>query len=257
MQGPIIPEKAADKLDKAFELQADTLAQKKVDEALVLHPNQLISPKTLLERYKKEIQGEFSAYRAGQIVGASKLALALQALASEMPELFTNKVVAGIDRIAGLSDYIAKHEKAVTEQLNNGTSLQEIAKVDDTVMDILYQAAKRLYDKALFADAADVFGFLTGFAPSNYIYWLGLANAEYQQRRFHEALQALHNVCSAIPNDPACHLTASRCYVEIGQIDKAVEALELSLVAIRESQECMDWKEGIEQEKQHLQQMLK
>lgn len=258
MQNPIMPEKASspDELDKEFEIAALELAQKKADEAQVKQPNQLLPQKTLLDRYKKEFKSEFAAYRATQVRGASKLALALQDLASERPELFTDKVVEGIDRIAGLSDLIAKDEKAVTEQLNNGVSLQELAKVDDEVIETLYQAAKRLYEKNLFEDAADVFEFLIGLNSSNYAFWLGLANAEYQQRRFNKALQALYNVCRATPNDPACHLTASRCYVEIGQIDKAIEALDLSLAAIKESQECIDWKEGIEQEKQHLQQML-
>ena len=253
-----MPEKQPypDDLDKRFASCAHDLARKKLEEALVRQPNQLLPQKTLLERYTKELSQEFTSYKARQVRGASKLAFALEELAKEQPELFSADVIEGINRIGNLSSLAAKDEQTIITRLENGSTLQEIAQVSDEVIETLYQAAKRLYDKKLYDDAADIFGFVIGLNPSNYAIWLGLANAQYMLGNFQEAIIALENVCKATPNDPACHLTASRCYAELGQLDKAIVALELSLAAIKESQVCLDWKSGIEQEKMHLQQML-
>ncbi len=259
MQNPNVPEKDEfqEKIDKEFDRLANEFADKKVEEALYLQPSQLLHKEALFQRYKKEMEQEFQSFKAGQANGVSKLALSLQELAKEKPELFSENVIEGITRISQLSDMIAQDEQAYEEQMSRGVTLQEFVGVDDAVIETLYQAGKRLYDKQLFDDAADAFGFLTLLDPDNYAFWLALGNAEYERKHFKEALSAYSTICRAIPDDPACHLSVSRCYMKIGEIDKAITALDLCLSAIEKSNEYVAWKEDLVQEKRKLQQMLR
>lgn len=254
MQRPMTPESDASDFDKEFLDACRELAATKVAEELLIHPNSILPEKALFERYQNEMIEELSTYKQRQKNGATKLSESLRELAIDQPELFTQEVIDGIERISSLSDRIAQDDKAFSDHILKGGTIQEFVGVDDKTMDCLYQGAKRLYDQDLLDDAADAFSFLTGLNADAHLFWLGLANAEFGRKNYKEALQAYQKVIERNPFDPSFHVALSQCYEALGEKDKALNAMNLALAAIEDHAEYADLQQGLEEEKLRLQQ---
>lgn len=240
-----------DALDQEYQAVALELAQKKAEEE-ALKPIQLLPKEALTKRFQKELQEEFTCYRKQQAAGVLALVGALNELATEMPDMFTEETVAGLHRIAGLSEQISKDRKKFNEQLTQGLTLQEIANVNDAVMDKLYQGAKRLYEHELFTEAVCAFQFLTSLNPKKYVFWQGLAHAEFHLKHYKDAIDAYSLLTAVNPHDPISHVAISRCYEELGDIPQALDAIDQALVALEEKTEYAHWKGEIQQAKAHL-----
>lgn len=236
-----------DELDQKYQAVALELAQKKAEEE-AFKPNQLLSKDALVKRFQQQLQEEYTSYRKQLATGVLSLVRALCELASEMPNLLTEEIVAGLHRIAGLSNQIAKDGGELSREL----TLQEIANVDDAVLDILYQGAKRLYVQKLFEEAAYAFQFLTSLDPKNYVFWQGLANAEFQLGHYKAALDAYLLLTEANPDDPNSFRSLSRCYEELGNISQALDAIDHALFAVAEKSEYAHLKGELEQAKAQL-----
>lgn len=242
-----------DDIDREYQETSAALAEAKVTEELLMHPNSLLPKKALFQRYQNEMQQEFTTFRRRQTNGALKLAQSLQELVLEQPELFTEEVFAEIDHIAALSDRIASDELGYSEHIAKGGSLQGFAGVSDATMEKLYQAAKRLYEQQLFAEAADAFYFLVGLNGEFPAFWLGLANAEFHRKNYKEAIAAYANAIQSNSYDPSIHLSISQCYEALGENDKAISTLDIGLAAIESNEEYTNDKASLETEKMRLQ----
>lgn len=218
-------------------------------------PNQLLPKTMLFERFLMELQDDFAKRRKQQENGAFTIVESLRELAQEHPEFFTQEVGEGIAKIGMLSEIVVQNKEEFSGHLSEGGTLQEFAHVDDATMNVFFQAAKRLEKQQRFNDAADAFGFLTGLNPQRYMFWLALGNAEYLSKRYEEALGAYVRACMANPRDPMCHIASSRCYVAIGEILNAINALELALFVMDERPEYGDWRTRVEKEKKRLEQL--
>ncbi len=253
MQNTLMPEKNIspdlDKIDQEYKEHVQEIALKKADED-ALKPNQMLSKKVLFERYLKEYMQNFAHYRRQQEHGAELLSLALAEISNT--EIISEEISGDIGRLSTLIDIIAKDEKKFKEKLSSGASLQELAFVGEATMDVLYKAAKNLYDQKLLSDAADAFSFLCGLNPNNYVFWLGIANSEFNSKHYQEALNAYAVVCQANPIDPAIHLIISRCYEELKLVDKAIDELNVGLAAIEAKVEYADFTNKLTQEKTRL-----
>lgn len=241
-----------DDIDKEYHEAAAEIAEAKVTEELLMHPNSLLPKKALFERYQLEMQQEFANYRRRQTNGAIKLAQSLSEFVQEQPELFSEDVFEEISHIADLSKRIASDTKGYSEHIAKGGNLQEFAAVSDATIDKLYQSAKRIYDKQLFDDAADAFYFLVGLNAEISAFWLGLANAEFNRKSYKEALAAFDNVVQAPAYDPSVHLAISQCYKALGKNDKAISTLDMGIAAAEENQEYAHCKPSLEEEKLRL-----
>lgn len=230
----------ADALDQQYEAVALELALKKAEEE-AFRPNQLLSKEALTCRFKQELQDAFTSYRQQQCEGVVALVRAIGELRIEI----TEELAAGLQRLASLSDKIAKDDRPEL-------SLQEIANVDDAVMDILYQGAKRLFDQENFADAAAAFRFLTSLNPKKYLFWQALAHAEFRQKHYQEALKVFSLLLVADPRDPISYIATSSCHEELGNIPQAIDALNEALVAIEGVSEYAHLKGVMEQTKARL-----
>lgn len=243
-----------DALAQGFqEAAADLASIIAEDEALV--PNQQFSKKALQERYQKQIEEEFAGYRKRLDNGAAKLIQSMIELSKDDPEILSQEVLDGINRIIGLSDIIAKDEEGFANQIFSGVSLQELAHVSNATINKLYQGARRLFDQKLFDDAADAFVFLTSLNSKQYLFWFALGNCEYCLKRYKEALDAYAFACEINPNDPTCFMISSRCYAELSEIDNAIKALDAALSIIDKSHEFDSWKGKLENEKKRLEQI--
>ncbi len=259
MQEPMVPKEQPkpqpDTIDLEFQKAAAEVASSRAEEDLLKSGNTLLPKNALLQRYQKELEQEFATYRKRQEHGALVLNQSLEELAKTAPDLFSDTVVAGITLISGLSELIAENREKFASHLSTGGSLQEFAGVDDATMDTLYLAAKLLYEKSLFNDAADAFAFLCGLNPKKYVFWLGLGFSEFHCKHYQEAVNAFLVIKDATPEDPSLPLTLSSCYVELGLLYKALEALDFTLLAIEGKEEYSDWIDVVKQEKMRLTQI--
>lgn len=242
-----------DAIDREYLEAVKAFAEEKVTEELLIHPNSLLPRQALFERYRNEMQQEFATFRRRQTQGALKLAQSLTELTTVQPELFSEEVFDEIKQISMLADKIAADEAGYLEHIAKGGSLQQYADVSDATMDKLYYAAKYLYEKQLYDDAADAFYFLLGLNAEFTTFWLGLANAEFHRQRYKEALLAYDNAIQAESYNPLVHIAISQCYEALGDQDKAINTLEVGLAAAEANQEYANCKPSLEDEKIRLQ----
>lgn len=241
-----------DPINKEFEdATADFIAQK-VSEELLMHPHNLLSEKALYDRFQYDLKLEFSQYKLRQNNGAIRLTASLNDFISEQPELFTDEIYEDIKKISNLPDIIQQDPAAFTKHIEEGKSLQEFAEISTITMDRLYMAAKRIYDRKSFTEAADAFYFLIGLNPQVYVFWLGLANSECNSNKFNDALTAYDVVAEATPHDASVYVAISQCYEALGQQENALKALDQALLAAQENQEFNDLKAKLEEEKLRL-----
>ncbi len=252
MEGPITPD-SDDTLEAEYLEACTQLLATKVADELLAHPNSILPEKALLERYQQEMKDEFAAYGQRQKNGAQRLSDSLEELSKENPEIFTDEVLDAIDRIATLHEKVAQDKKAFSEHISNGGTIQEFANVDNTTMDCLYQGARRLYDLKQLEAAADAFLFLTGLNPDTHVFWLGLANSEFDRKNYKEALSNYEKVLEKNPFDPSYHLALCQCYELLGQKDKAINTIHLALETLKDQPEFEDWKQELEAELIRLQ----
>jgi len=252
MEGSDLPD-SIDELDREYLEAVTQLAKEKAADELALHPNSPLSVEALFERYRTEMQQEFASYRRRQLNGASALSQSFNALVQEQPGLVSEDTPAEIEKIATLSDRIAQDEAAFKEHIANAKTLQEFAQVGDALINLLYLAAKRLYDQKAYDDAADAFFFLTGLNPSFSAFWLGMANSEFHRKNYNEALSAFLKVMEGSPQDPSVHLALCHCYEALGDKQSASNMVDLALKSVEENGQEQALKEGLEQEKLRLQ----
>ncbi len=228
MQGPDLPD-SLDDIDMEYLQIATEVATNRATEEQIMHPDGLLNQKSLFERYRQEMQQEFTNYRRRQQNGAAKLALSLQELIQASPELFSDKILQEIEKLAFLEGKIAKDNAAFTEHIAKAETLQELAEIDDAAINVLYLAAKRLYDEKAYDDAADAFFFLTVLNPLHVVFWLGFANSEFYLQNYNEALAAYKNVQEALPEDLTLRLALCHCYEALGDKENALKMIDLAL----------------------------
>jgi len=232
-------------IDTEYSEVASLLATEQAAEELLIHPNGLQDHTALFERYKNEIMQEFATYKQRQKNGAAKLAVSLQELIDTQPELFTDEILEEIAKLTTLEERIAKDEAAFKAHIAEAGNLQELAGISDSGINMLYMAAKRLYDKQAFDDAADAFFFLTAINPLFIIFWLGLANSEFHRKSYKEAITAYEKVVEATPEDPTVYLALCHAYEALGDRANALQIVDTAL------QTCVD-KDELEEEKLRL-----
>ncbi len=240
-----------DAIDTSFQEVSKDLALILADDEAV-KPNQILSKNALQTRYQKELQEEFTAYRKRLQNGAAKLIGSLSELAKENPELISQDVRDAIDNIIALPESLDSDENDCISQ-----SLQEICHITDATLDKLYQGARRLYTLKAYSDAADAFTFLTSLNSKYAAFWLGLANAEYGCGRYKEALYSYAFACEANPFDPNCHIMSCRCYEALGEIENALNALDLALFVVNDNAEYADLVSWITNQKERLSSLVK
>lgn len=174
-------------------------------------PNQILPKKVLFERFLKELQEEFANYRKQQTAGATALSQSLKSIQEESPSACTDEI---IQEINNLSSILEQDKTTLSTHLEAGNTLQDLAKISDEAMELLFLAAKRLFNNGQYEESRDAFAFLTSLNHTKYLFWLGLGYSEYRLQNFQKALDALTLACEANPDDALSKSTLSRCYME-------------------------------------------
>ena len=132
-------------------------------------------------------------------------------------------------------------------------TIQEICGISPATIEALYQAAKYLYEQQDYQEASDAFGILVFLNSQTHLFWLGLGNSEFFCNHYQAALTAYAFAMRADPFDPHCHIYSCKCYEALGQIDQAINALDLALIAISDNKKYEALKPPLAAEKMRLQ----
>ncbi|MEI8125969.1 MAG: SycD/LcrH family type III secretion system chaperone [Parachlamydiaceae bacterium] len=103
----------------------------------------------------------------------------------------------------------------------------------------LYAVAHEFYRNGKYEEGRIFFHFLTVANPFDSRFWMGLA-ACYQMLKNHQAASSAY-AAAAVQNsaDPYAHFHAAECFFHMGDIPKALKALDSSLTVAKESEEYL------------------
>ncbi len=117
-----------------------------------------------------------------------------------------------------------------------GVSLQS-KQLDPQEERFLYAAAYHAYENGKYEDAINFFRYLTGCAPTNKDYWMGLGAAQQMAKKFQEAIYSYGAAALIHRESPQVHLHAADCFFALGQIENGLQALESAEIAIGKKEE--------------------
>lgn len=200
-------------------------------------PSKALIP--LAARKKKiqlEIESSLQQFSERVAKGTKALISNLELLVHSQPDQF-NKAIEELMRMTTE----AVNADDINQQLQDGKSYKEIYLISDTTIEACYQAAIEFYNHQEYENASNVFYVLSLLDPQNASMWLGLGNSEYFRKRYEEALMAYGMSAFADPSDPQCHFYAAHCYENLGQLDLAINSLEIALFVIRSNPSLQEW----------------
>jgi len=148
-------------------------------------------------------------------------------------------------------EYIKKWVKNFEE----GKEYCEMIPLKEETIELLYQAAKLLYEKEAYQDAKDAFSTLIVLQSKNSNFWIGLAHSTFFLEDYKEACFFYSIASIFAPQDPQTHYFCAQCYEKDKDIPHAVNAIELALLAAEEER-YKHLKKPLLQEKNRLQNML-
>ena len=191
--------------------------------------------KAYKEKLAHEVASDLIVIKKRIENGVAHLVKALKELASTHPEIHSNEIAVEFAKTTEFFSEFPVHAESYLTAIAQDQSLQEICGISETTIESLYQAAKQIYEKQNYSDAAEAFTFLTLLNSKKYTFWIALGNAEYLCHRYEQALVAYAIAVRVDPGDPTSHVYACKCYEEIQEFDNAVNALDLALFVIGES----------------------
>jgi hypothetical protein len=208
---------------------------------------------------KRELQyfKELTTFQKCIEDGAFQLFSTLLKMAKLEPHLFDSQVAEELGHLVAFCSNLMGHQRDYFEALENNVCLQDMCNLSDKTVDALYQAAKKIYDERHYKDAAYAFGFLTLINPGCYAFWLGLGDSEYLSQHYQPALIAYSFAAQIKPSDPLCHIYSCRCYEQLKDVTCAINSLDLALFVIATSNQYVEWKANVEQEKWRLERLQK
>lgn len=244
---------AVEQLEGTFQDIAFNLAEVLAAQEM-LHPNQLMPKKAFIERFQLQIAEELAQAQERLKKGPKVL---LQALVDKSEDNnIDSDLIQELYKLTALANMIANERERFINELSMGKTIQAIAGMSDSSLEKLYQAAKYVFDQKRFSEAADAFGFLTMLNASKFAFWLGLGNSEFNLKNYKQALFAYAFVCRVNPEDYFCHIFSCRCYEALGDIENAINALELALYVVGDTPEKKELKSVLELQIKRLRGLL-
>lgn len=138
-----------------------------------------------------------------------------------------------------------KNRNLLQKEIAEGASLQEIFNFSDEAMDSFYKAARHLFEKQNYKEAADAFFFLTHLNPYVSTYWLGLGMSEHLGEDYHAALMAYSMTALLDTEDPLPHYHLGNCYKSIGDLENAAISYSRVLHLCSDSPQHLRLKESV------------
>lgn len=104
-------------------------------------------------------------------------------------------------------------------------TLQETLGLTDTCLEMIYQMANRLFEEKAFSQASAILFVLASLNPFVYAFWLTLALAKVQSKKYQEALVPLAVASLLDPDQPAPRIYACECYLAFGDFTNGEKEL--------------------------------
>lgn len=112
--------------------------------------------------------------------------------------------------------------------VSEGKSFQEIFGYSDLTMEKFYSAARALFERQLYDEAAEAFYFLTTMNPYVHNFWLGLGMAEQMSNKFQEAILAYSMAVMTDSLSPLPHYHMGTCYHVLGDKEQSQNSYRLA-----------------------------
>lgn len=182
-----------------------------------------LEPKHVKEqRIGIEIQSEINSLVANLNNSISQLENSLK-----KHNLNNEDTFLAIKKIKEQSDFIKDHFDEFLMKLDRGIlSFADEMQIKEETLARLYTAAKTLYDENQYKEAALAFNLLAILEPDQISFWEGLGHAEFLAQNYENALIAFLETSSRDPQNPIHDLMAAKCYEELKEFQKALDALD-------------------------------
>ncbi len=228
---------------------AEMVIQDAVENELKLLPQNAEKERTRLE-FVKTLQKSKNTLD----LGFQELFKSLADLARSDETIFTSKLGKDLGAIVQFCASIDDEEdlEQYTEAILEEKTLQDICHISNETITHFYKAATNLYTKQQYEHALAVFSVLILLNPKQPLFWLGSGNSAYFLHQYPVALQA-YNMCAITnPFELRCHLYASRCHEALGNIDQAINSLDLGLIAILDQPVGAEVRDVVDKERERL-----
>lgn len=117
----------------------------------------------------------------------------------------------------------------VLQMVTEGKTIQEAAGVSDELLEEIYTLAYSHYTHGRYTESIALFQFLTGIAPYNSRFLLGLAASYQETSKYQDAIQGYFFALNANPEDPMPALYAAECYLKENNKEAAKDFLQAAL----------------------------
>jgi type III secretion system low calcium response chaperone LcrH/SycD len=123
-----------------------------------------------------------------------------------------------------------KHNGQVLQDfLCEGGTFQDAFGFTDDVMRAKYEIAYDYYQKKEYEQAISAFSYLTNLNPYIHKYWQALAAAQVRCKFWLDAINSYNAAALIEPNDPNPQLYSGHCFLELNQINEAIEAFKATI----------------------------
>lgn len=240
-----------EELERATVLLSEELAQEQPESTQKLQPKNVYK-----ERIQHEIKSSIESLQKTMHTGVTKLISTLIELAVHQPTLITEEVRKDLTKFIAFPKVAQSTIEKIRLETAEGKSFQEIFGISEATVEAFYQAARHLYEHQHYQDAQAAFQVLTFINGNKPLFWLALGSSQYFCHHYEQALIAYTLAGHIDPFVPTSHLYSCKCYEELGQIEKALNSLELALIAIRDDQTQFKLVQKIHEEQRRLTQKI-
>lgn len=240
-----------DELDHATAVLAEQIADAQPASVQLLQPK-----KVYKERVQHEIKHSIDSFEKTMHTGVIQLFRALTEVTTLHPNLITKEVRQDLVKLASFPKVAEEAIEKLKKGAEEDKSYQEILGMSKATVEAFYQAAKYLYEQQHYQEASAAFQVLTFINAKEPLFWIALGNSEYFCHHYEPALIAYALAGHIDLFNPTCHLYSCKCYEELGQIDNAINALDLALIAIAGDATQSVLVQKIDEEKNRLRQKI-
>ena len=243
-------------VDTSFDEVSGAMADLLMQEQAHKGP-QLLPEKARRDQLKAQIQKELKAGTERLENGIQQILQRLITLKNNNnEELFSDQVASELGSLFNLMQMIQEDQEGYARNLQEGKSPSELIQMSDTTLEALYQAAKHLYEEKKYQEAADAFTFLTFLNPYQYVFWLGLGNAEMWLNNHQAACLAFEYCIETDHTQPFPYYNLAECLEHLKNYDRAQHVLEETLKLIGADKEHADLKSKIQNKLQMIKHTL-
>lgn len=130
-----------------------------------------------------------------------------------------------------------KDKNNVLQQLEMGTSVQEMLGFSEDAMEKFYTVASSFIENKHYADGANAFLFLVVLNPNHYDYWLGLGLATQHCGEYEGAINAYEMAAICNIENPLPYFYLAKCLFAMHDRMSALQAIDMAIEYAGEQQD--------------------